>query len=104
MVPLVASRNQGVTALIAAAETLARSPDAFRPTRPEIAAPHRDVLAQVRVLLGTHLPLPYDSDWIALKLLEGDSEITGLARVWLLTGKGDKLLAKGDVSAHPCAL
>jgi len=83
VVPLVASRNQGVTALIAAAETLARTPDAFRPARPEIAAPHREVLAQIRTLLGTHVPLPYDSDWVALKLLEGDGEITGLARTWL---------------------
>jgi len=83
VVPLVASRNQGVTELIAAAETLARTPDAFRPARPEIAVPHRDVLAQVRTLLGTHVPLPYDSDWVALKLLEGDGEITGLARAWL---------------------
>jgi len=83
VVPLVASRNQGVTELIAAAETLARTPDAFRPVRPEIAVPHRDVLAQVRTLLGTHVPRPYDSDWVALKLLEGDGEITDLARTWL---------------------
>jgi ferrous iron transport protein B len=83
VVPLVASRNQGVTELIAAAATLARAPDAFRPVRPEIAAPHRDVLAQVRTLLGTHVPPPYDGDWVALKLLEGDGEITDLARTWL---------------------
>jgi ferrous iron transport protein B len=83
VVPLVASRNQGMTELIAAAETLARAPAAFHPARPEIAAPHRDVLAQVRALLGTHVPSPYDGDWVALKLLEGDGEITGLARTWL---------------------
>jgi ferrous iron transport protein B len=83
VVPLVASRNQGVTELISAAEMLARAPEAFRPARPEIAAPHREVLAQVRTLLGTHVPLPYDSDWVALKLLEGDGEITDLARTWL---------------------
>lgn len=83
VVPLVASRNQGVSELIAAAATLARAPEAFRPARPEIAAPHRDVLAQVRTLLGTHVPRPYDSDWVALKLLEGDGEIMDLARAWL---------------------
>jgi ferrous iron transport protein B len=83
VVPLVASRNQGVTELVAAAVTLARAPDAFRPVRPEIAAPHRDVLAQVRTLLGTRVPHPYDSDWVALKLLEGDGEITSFARNWL---------------------
>ena len=83
VVALVASRNQGVTELIAAAETLARAPDAFRPARPEIAAPHREELAQVRSLLGTHVPRPYETDWVALKLLEGDGEITDLARIWL---------------------
>jgi ferrous iron transport protein B len=83
VVPLVASRNQGVTELITAAATLARTPDVFRPVRPEIAPPHRDVLAQVRMLLGTHVPPPYDADWVALKLLEGDDEITQLARTWL---------------------
>lgn len=83
VVPLVASRNQGVTELIAAAETLARTPDVFQPVRPEIAAPHSDVLAQVRTLLDTNVPSPYDSDWVALKLLAGDDEITALARTWL---------------------
>lgn len=83
VVPLVASRNQGVTELIAAAETLVRTPDVFRPVRPEIAAPHSGVLAQVRTLLGTNVPSPYDSNWVALKLLTGDDEITALARTWL---------------------
>jgi ferrous iron transport protein B len=83
VVPLVASRNQGVSELIAAATTIARAPQAYRPTRPEIAAPHRDVLAQVRTLLGTHVPTPYDSGWVALKLLEGDAEMAALARTWL---------------------
>jgi ferrous iron transport protein B len=83
VVPIVATRNQGVSELIAAAEALAHAPDTFRPARPEIAAPHRDVLAQVRALLGTHVPSPYDGDWVALKLLEGDDEITLLAREWV---------------------
>jgi ferrous iron transport protein B len=83
VVPLVASRNQGVTELLAAAVTLARAPEAFRPTRPEIGAPHREVHAQLRTLLGAHVPPPYGSDWVALKLLEGDVEITALTRTWL---------------------
>jgi len=83
VVPMVASRNKGVTDLIEAAETLARAPNTFHPSRPNIAAPHRDVLAQVQTLLGPHVPSPYDRNWVALKLLEGDGEITGLARTWL---------------------
>ena len=83
VIPLVASRNQGVSELVAAAMTLARTPESFRPTRPQIGASHGEVLTQVRALLGTRVPQPYDSAWVALKLLEGDAEVTDLARAWL---------------------
>ena len=83
VITLVAARNQGVSELIAAAERLAREPAGFKPTRPKIAEPHREVLAQVRKLLGQYVPAPYREDWVALKLLEGDMEITEKARSWL---------------------
>jgi len=83
VIPLVATRNQGVSKLIATAEQLAREPASFRPVRPEIAEPHRDVLAQVRTLLIEHVPAPYREDWIALKLLEGDREVTDKVQSWL---------------------
>ena len=83
VISLVATKNQGVSQLIATAERLAREPTSFRPTRPEIAEPHRDVLAQVRTLLNEHVPAPYQGDWVALKLLEGDMEITEKAQSWL---------------------
>jgi len=83
VVPLVASRNQGVAELIAAAEALALAPEQFRPARPEVTTRHRDVLERVRAVLGTSVPLPYDRDWIALKLLEGDTEVTAMARTWV---------------------
>jgi len=80
VIPLVAIRNQGVAELIEVAERLARDPVGFQPVRPEIGAPHRDVLTRVRALLDGHIPAPYPSDWVALKLLEGDAEITERAR------------------------
>ena len=83
VIPLVATRNQGVTELIATAEQLAREPASFQPARPEIARPHRDVLAQVRTLLNEQVPAPYREDWVALKLLEGDMEVTEKAKSWL---------------------
>ena len=83
VVPLVATKNRGVSELIAVAERLAREHDDFKPTRPEIAESHRDVLAQVRNLLSEYVPAPYSAEWIALKLLEGDMEVTEKARPWL---------------------
>lgn len=82
VIPLVAARNQGVSELITTAERLALEPSRFQPVRPEIAEPHREVLAQVRALLDNYVPAPYREDWVALKLLEGDTEITAKARLW----------------------
>ena len=83
VIPLVAIRNQGISELIDTAESLAREPATFRPVRPEIAESHREVLAQVRALLTEHVPDPYQDEWIALKLLEGDREVTDKAQSWL---------------------
>jgi len=83
VIPLVATRNRGVSELTAAAEDLALKRVAFQPARPEIAESHREVLERVRALLDDLVPEPYESDWVALKLLEGDTEIIDKARSWL---------------------
>jgi len=83
VIPMVAARNEGVSELITATEALGRDPDRFQPVRPEIAEPHREVLARIRALLDDHVPAPYREDWIALKLLEGDTEVTEKARPWV---------------------
>ena len=82
VVPMVATRNQGSTDLLAAVARLASDPAAFAPARPQIAAPHRHVLQQLRGLLDERVPAPYEADWVAVKLLEGDAEITRKAQGW----------------------
>ena len=76
VVPMVATRNQGPAELVAAIDRLTHDPADFHPVRPQIAAPHRAVHRQVRQLLAGQISPPYDPDWVALKLLEGDAEIT----------------------------
>src|SRR5690606_1388837 len=43
VVPMVASRNEGVAEVLAAAAAVADGKQAFAPDRPEIAAAHREV-------------------------------------------------------------
>ena len=38
------------------------------------------MLAEIRTLIDGCVPEPYPSDWVALKLLEGDTEITAMMR------------------------
>ena len=80
VVPMVASRNQGVHELLAAAVALAQDREHYNPCRPEIRPDHRAVLAELQTLIAPAVPAPYPPDWVALKALEGDSEITHLLR------------------------
>ncbi len=80
VIPMIASRNQGLLRLVDAALRLAANPGAFAPARPEIRPPHRPILAAITARLAGKLPPPYPTEWAALKLLEGDTEIASLVR------------------------
>jgi ferrous iron transport protein B len=83
VVPLVATKNQGVAALVDRAVELALDPASFHPVRPAIRPEHGPVLTAITELIaGKGLP-GYPEDWLALKLLEGDTEITGLMQAAL---------------------
>ena len=55
---------------------LAANPASFQPNRPTIRAEHRPILEQLVKLLGGCACDRYPPDWSALKLLEGDVEVT----------------------------
>jgi ferrous iron transport protein B len=78
VVPMVAARGQGVHDLLDAAIAVAEQEEPQRLNRPEIRPDHEEVLAQVQQIIAGDVPAPYPVDWVALKLLEGDAEITEL--------------------------
>ncbi|MGD0036466.1 MAG: ferrous iron transport protein B [Bacteroidota bacterium] len=80
VVPLVATRNQGIQELIQAVKQVARQKQSYSPHRPEIRLDHKAVLAQLRQIIADKTPAPYPPDWVALKLLEGDEQITQIVR------------------------
>lgn len=81
--PIIATKNEGMRELVEAAIRMAQQPAAFAPNRPAIRPEHEPVLAVVRRLIAGHIPAPYPEPWIALKLLEGDVEVTALAQAVL---------------------
>ncbi len=80
VVPMVAAKGQGVHEFIDAALRVAHNGVAVEPHRPEIREDHRAVLADLQALVEPYVPAPYPPDWVTLKLLEGDLEITALMR------------------------
>ena len=78
VVPMVASKNQGVRELFGAVDEVVRHPEGYAPNIPEIREDHREVLAELEDLIQDVVPPPYPHDWVALKLFEGDQVITGM--------------------------
>ncbi len=93
VVPLVASRNQGVKELMDAALKMATQPPAREPNRPAIRPEHGPILAAVQDVIAPYVPPPYAGDWLALKLLEGDSEITEMIQQALPEARWQELHA-----------
>jgi len=80
LVPMVATKAQGVRELADTIEGLVRGEVPYRPRCPKIRDDHQAVLDEILALVEPHVPDPYPADWVALKLLEGDKEITAMMR------------------------
>ena len=91
VVPMVASKNQGTRELVEAVDRLASDPDSYDPCRPGIREDHQAVLAQLQKIIAGQVPEPYPEDWVALKLLEGDREITRMMQERLSPEKWERV-------------
>jgi ferrous iron transport protein B len=80
VVPMVATRNEGVQKLLETIDCVARGEIVCHPKPPSIRADHRDVFEQVETLIEGCVPDAYPQKWVALKLLEGDREVTQMMR------------------------
>jgi ferrous iron transport protein B len=80
VVPMIASKNQGLHELVETVERMVRGAIPYQPNVPEIRQDHRLVLDDIHALVADWVPEYYPSEWVALKLLEGDTEITALMR------------------------
>ena len=76
VVPMSASRGQGIAELMVAAKKLLSGEFQYQPNKPSILPKHQSVLDQVKQLISKYVPPIYPENWVSLKLLEGDAEIT----------------------------
>jgi ferrous iron transport protein B len=76
VVPMVATKNVGVRELVDTVDQVARGEIRCNPKPPRIREDHQDVLDEIEELVAGCVPAPYPQEWVALKLLEGDEEVT----------------------------
>lgn len=80
VVPMVASRGEGVRELVDTIARLALGAYPYIPKRPEPGPELGALVGRVEDLLGEETPPPHPRRWLALKLLEGDRDAIELAR------------------------
>ena len=76
VIPLTATHAESTPHLLESIKKMVTSVVVQTPRVPEIRADHQEILDKMLCLLGEFVPSPYPENWVALKLLEGDREIT----------------------------
>jgi len=81
VIPMVAAKNKGIPELL---EAIKDSVDNDKPDEKlEQQLLEGDTLAllnEIKLIIKGHVPSPYSEEWTALKLLEGDEEISRIMR------------------------
>jgi ferrous iron transport protein B len=80
VVSMIASKGVGLVDLEEAIFRLSNHEISYQPKRPSILPAHQAVLDQLRGLVGSYVLPSYPEEWVALKLLEGDEELTELMK------------------------
>jgi ferrous iron transport protein B len=76
VIPMTATRAAGMQDFYQVVQEILDGRRIHAPRLPEIRADHHDVLEQIETQIQGFVPTPYPENWVALKLLEGDTEIT----------------------------
>jgi ferrous iron transport protein B len=78
VVPMSATHGQGTEHLLDTVQKVIDGKYPYNTKLPKILPGHEEVLSQVEVLIKPYVPSIYPVDWFALKLLEGDEELTDI--------------------------
>lgn len=76
VVAITATRAAGVNHLLQVIRDMLDGHLVSMPRQPEIRPDHQAALQEITRLINGYVPAPYPTDWTALKLLEGDAEMT----------------------------
>ncbi len=78
VIPMVAKRNNGIKELVEQVTALASCETAYHPELPKVSADHQQIYEQILARIRAYVQEPYTPEWIAVKLMEGDPEVSTL--------------------------
>lgn len=79
VIPMVAKRNSGIRELVSQISMIASCEYRFKPAMPQVSDDHQQIYQEILILVRPYIHEPYTPEWVAVKLMEGDPEVTNLA-------------------------
>ncbi|MCE1252494.1 MAG: ferrous iron transport protein B [Anaerolineae bacterium] len=91
VVPMTVTKNQGINELRETVQKMLAHELPYHPKRPSILPAHQQVLDELIGLIGPSVPVDYPADWVALKMLEGDDQLTKLMQTCIAPKDWEKV-------------
>jgi ferrous iron transport protein B len=93
VVPMIAKRNSGIKELVAKINDFAADDIKLNPHLPEVSADHRDVYEEILEQVSPYCIEPYTPQWLTVKLMEGDPDVSKQMEAQLPAEAWKKILA-----------
>ena len=78
VIPMIAKRNSGIKELVNQITELASCEQNFHPEFPEVSADHQEIYQKILLTVRPYIQTPYTPQWVAVKLMEGDPEVSAM--------------------------
>jgi ferrous iron transport protein B len=78
VIPMVAKRNSGIKELVDQITQIASCDQKFQPELPEVSADHLEIYQSILETIRPYIQNPYTPEWVAVKLMEGDPEVSAM--------------------------
>jgi len=80
VIPMIASHGRGLNELKHTLVQMLNHQVRYEPKTPSILPAHKAILDELLKIIDPYIPEGYPHDWVALKLLEGDEELTAIMK------------------------
>jgi len=103
VIPMVAKRNSGIRELVAQIMAFVAGDIKYSPELPAVSADHLQIYHNILGQILPHIQAPYKPEWVAIKLMEGDPEVSAMVEalapvsVW---NEIQSLLSKHEDALH----
>ncbi len=91
VIPMVATKNVGIKELVSEIVSLTNGKMQYAPKMPTVSEDHRVIFNRIKDLVGNYISAPYKTQWVVIKLMEGDPEISKMVEGILPSDKWDEV-------------